>query len=270
MGRTKRCLSAETRLKGVPLAPGVAVGRPCFYEMHHAEPDSTPRASTQLETERLSNSLRWLARQRSVLARKAEAKLGPEHAGIFEAHRLMLADEAFQSQLLRLIQEDGCSAEEAVEIELNRYMEPFEAADSEYLQQRVADIREVQQALLGYLRRRVDCRHCRDLGGCSVGHCRLGNEHILVGEEISASLPIETDDHTVGFIVDKGGPNCHAVILARALGYPVIGNIQQLPGCIPPDAQILVNGDTGEVILDPTAETLSRYQSAFAAGVRSL
>jgi len=270
MGRAKRRLSAETRLTGVPLAPGIAVGRACFYELHTDEPDSISRAGPRRETQRLGDSLKWLARQRSVLARSAEAKLGPEYAEIFEAHRLMLADESFQSQLLRVIEEKGCRAEEAVETELNCYMEQFEAADSEYLRQRAADIREIQQALLGFLNRRVACRHCRDAVECSVGHCRLGNEHILVGSEISASLPIETDQHTIGFIVEKGGPNCHAVILARALGYPVIGNIQQLPGCIPPDAQILVNGDTGEVILDPTEETLCRYQSAFTAGGRSL
>jgi len=270
MGRAKHRSSAETRLKGVPLAPGVAVGRPCFYELHHAEPDSASQAGPQRETQRLGNSLRWLARQRSVLARKAEARLGPAHAEIFDAHRLMLADESFQSQLLRVIEVKDCSAEEAVETELNRYMEQFEAADSDYLRQRGADIREIQQALLGYLNRRVACRHCRDVAACSVGHCRQGNDHILVGAEISASLPIETDKHTIGFIVEKAGPNCHAVILARALGYPVIGNIRELPGCIPPDAQILVNGDTGEVILDPTEETLSRYQSVFTTGGQSL
>jgi phosphotransferase system enzyme I (PtsI) len=270
MGRAKPRSSAETRLKGVPLASGVAIGRACFYDRHGAEPDSASLADSQHETQRLRNALKWLARQRSVMARKTEAMLGPEHAEIFEAHRLMLADEAFQSQLLRVIEENGCSAEEAVETELDRYMEPFGAADSAYLQQRAADIREIQQALLGHLIHRVASRHCRDLAACDVRHCRLGNDHILVGEEISASLPIETDDHTIGFIVEKGGPNCHAVILARALGYPVIGNIQKLPGCIPPDAQILVNGDTGEVILDPNEETLSRYQSAFAAGGQSL
>jgi len=270
MAQAKRLLSADTRLKGVPLAPGIAVGRACFYELHHTEPDSVSPAGPQRQTQRLGNSLRWLARQRSVLARSAEAKLGPEYAEIFEAHRLMLADESFQSQLLRVIEEKGCSAEEAVETELNRYMGQFEAADSEYLQQRAADIREIQQALLGHLKHSVACRHCRDVVECSVGHCRQGNDHILVGSEISASLPIETDEHTIGFIVEKGGPNCHAVILARALGYPVIGGIRELPGCIPPDAQILVNGDSGEVILDPTEETLCRYQAAFTAGARSL
>jgi phosphotransferase system enzyme I (PtsI) len=270
MVRAKRHLSVETRLKGVALAPGVAVGRPCFYESQHAEPDSAYRTGSPHETQRLGNALRWLARQRSVLARDAKARLGPEYGEIFEAHRLMLADESFQSQLLQVIEEKGCSAQEAVETELNRYMERLEAADSEYLQQRVADMREIQLALLDFLNRRVTCRHCRDVVDCSIGHCRQGNDHILVGAEIGASLPIETDQHTIGFIVEKGGPNCHAVILARALGYPVIGNIRKLSGRIPPDAQILVNGDTGEVILDPTEETLSHYHSALTSGGRSL
>ncbi|MEA2080559.1 MAG: putative PEP-binding protein, partial [Pseudomonadota bacterium] len=270
MGRAKRRLSAETRLRGVPLSPGVAVGRACFYDRHAAEPDSASLADPQRETQRLRNALKWLARQRSVMARKAEAKLGSEHAEIFQAHCLMLADESFQSQLLRVIEEKGCSAEEAVETELALYKEQFRGADSEYLQQRVADISEIQQALLDHLNRRVASRHCRDVAGCSVGHCRQGYDHILVGAEISASLPIETDEHTIGFIVEKGGPNCHAVILARALGCPVIGNIQNLPTSIPPEAQILINGDTGEVILDPDEKTLARYQPRLTAGGQSL
>ena len=270
MIRTKRRLSAETRLQGTPLAPGVALGRACFYEVHDPETDFTPSPGPERETQRLADSLKWLVRQRSVLARKSEAKLGPEYAEIFQAHRMMLADVDFQSQLVRLIEEQGLSAEQAVETGLSRYMEQFQAADSDYLQQRVADIREIQQALLDDLNRRVACRHCMDTNKCSVGHCLLGNDHILIGAEISASLPIETDRHTIGFIVEKGGPNSHAVILARALGYPVIGNIHRLPGCIPPDAQILVNGDTGEVILDPSEETLSRYQSSFTAGGQCL
>jgi phosphotransferase system enzyme I (PtsI) len=270
MVHAKRRLSAETRLRGTPLAPGVAVGRACFYELCHVELDSPSPSGAKRETQRLTNSLRWLARQRSVLARKSEAKLGPEYAEIFQAHRMMLSDEAFQSQLLWLIEEQGFSAEQAVKTELNRYLQQFQTADSEYLQQRAADIREIQQALLDDLNRRVACRRCRDGANCSVGHCQLGNDHILIGEEIGASLPIETDEHTIGFIVERGGANSHAVILARALGYPVIGNIQQLPGCIPPDAQILVNGNTGEVVLDPTEETLSGYQSAFTAGGQSL
>jgi phosphotransferase system enzyme I (PtsI) len=266
MVRAKPRQAAETRLKGVPLSPGVAMGRACFYVRQGAASVSPAATDPRREIQRLRNSLRWLARQRSVLAREAATRLSEKHAEIFEAHRLMLADEFFQSQLVQAIEEQGYSAEEAVEKELNRYQRQFAAADSEYLQQRGADISEIQQALLGYLRRVVSCRRCHEAVDCSIGQCRLGNDHILIGEEITASLPIETDAHTLGYIVDKAGPTSHAIILARALRCPVVGDIKHLPAAIPAEARILIDGDSGEVILNPSDETLGRYQAKLAGG----
>jgi phosphotransferase system enzyme I (PtsI) len=258
---TKRKAHGETRLKGVPLSPGFALGRVCFYERQAAEPATASPSDPLHETQRLDHALRWLARQRSVLARQAEAALGQEHAAIFEAHRLMLADEAFRSQLARSIEENSYSAEQAVREVLDRYRAQFEAADSEYVQQRAADISEIQQGLLGHLGRFNACRRCSEAKDCSLDHCRLGHQHILVGEDITANLPIETDDNTVGFIVDKGGPNSHAVILARALHCPVVGNIHNPLSSIPIEADVLVDGDSGEVILNPSEATLARYQN---------
>ena len=115
MVAAKRRLAAETRLKGVALAPGVALGRACFYARRSAEPDTTAPAGPLQQVQRLDNALNWLARERSVLARQAGARLGPEHAEIFEAHRLMLSDECFRSRLVRSIQDNDRSAEAAVE-----------------------------------------------------------------------------------------------------------------------------------------------------------
>lgn len=260
MVAAKRSLPVERRLKGVPLSPGVALGRACFYKRQRTAVDSTSQPDSRQEIQRLHHALRWLARQRSVLARKAEAALGHEHAEIFQAHRLMLADESFQSQLAGSIENNGNSAEHAVETVLNLYKQQFAAADSEYLQQRVADITEIQRDLVAYLNREVGCRRCADAFGCSVKRCRLSNHHILVGEELTASLPIETDRHTIGFIVEKGGPNSHAVILARASRCPVVGNIQNPFASIPVEAQILIDGDNGEVIVNPSEATRARYQ----------
>lgn len=261
----KRHQPVETQLTGVPLSPGVALGRACFYERQCAEPDSAPRAETRQEFQRLHHALRWLARQRSVLAHKTEEKLGHEHAEIFEAHRLMLVDESFHSQLSRLIEENGYSAQQAVNTALNRYKEQFASADSDYFRQRITDVNEIQQALLGYLDRVDACRRCADAIGCSLERCRLGNDHILVGEELTASLPIETDNHTIGFIVENGGPDSHAIILARALRCPVVGNIRNVFSSIPVDAQILIDGDRGKVILNPSDDTRARYQLKCAA-----
>jgi phosphotransferase system enzyme I (PtsI) len=260
----KRSMPVEMRLQGVPLAPGIAVGRACFYRRRQsaAEVPSTP--DCQREMQRLHNGLRWLARQRSVLARKARATLGNEQAEIFEAHRLMLADESLRSELVKSIATDACSAEHAVETVLNLYKRQFAAADSEYLRQRVADISEIQRELAGYFNHEVGCRRCADAAACGMKRCRLGNDHILIGEELSASLPIETDRHTLGFIVERGGANSHAVILARASLCPVVGNIRNPLTSIPVDAQILIDGGSGEVIVNPSDETRERYQAVQA------
>ena len=264
----KRRSPVERRLQGIPLSPGIALGRACFYKQPRNEPNPTSQSDPRHEIQRIHHSLRWLARQRSVLARKAEAQLDRQHAEIFEAHRLMLIDETFQSQLTGVIEENGYSAEKAVITISSLYKEQFASTDSEYLQQRAADISEIQEALLGYLNRVHICRHCRDAIDCSPRKCKLGNDHILVGDEIPASLPIETDQHTAGFILEKGGPNSHAVILARALGCPVIGNIHNLSASIPMDAQILIDGDRGEIILNPGKDTLTHYQLTSAGRTR--
>ncbi len=264
MVAAKRSMPVETRLQGVPLAPGIAVGRACFYRRRKSAAEVPSPPDCQREIQRLHNGLRWLARQRSVLARKARATLGHEQAEIFEAHRLMLADESLQSELVKSIATDACSAEHAVETVLDLYKRQFAAADSEYLRQRVADITEIQRELVGYFNREVGCRRCADAAACGMKRCRLGNDHILIGEELSASLPIETDRHTLGFIVEKGGANSHAVILARASRCPVVGNIRNPLASIPVDAQILIDGDRGEVIVNPSDETRARYQARYA------
>ena len=249
----------ETRLSGIALSPGVALGRPCFLAWRHNGPDSDTRGDTGEQLRKLQQSLDRLAGQRSALAGETAGLLGPEHAEIFETHRLMLSDDTLRSQLANAIESGGCSAREAVAQVLDGYREQLLETDSVYLQQRAADIEEIRTALLADLNHLTACRSCRGAANCGIERCLLGNDHILIGREITASLPVETDSHTIGFIVENAGPNSHAMILARALHRPVVGRIRGLPDCIPAEAQLLVDGDNGEVILNPTAETLARF-----------
>jgi phosphoenolpyruvate-protein kinase (PTS system EI component) len=183
---------------------------------------------------------------------------------------MMLIDGAFQAQLDKDIEDTGHSAEHAVSAVLNRCKAQLAGADSDYLQQRVADICEIEADLLSYLNRDRRCRRCADAVGCSVRRCRLGNDHILVARELTASLPLETDQHTLGFIVEQGGPNSHAVILARALRRPVVGNIHNPFSSVPMGAAVLIDGNRGEVILNPSEPTRARYRAAPADRARQL
>ncbi len=257
-----RTHTIETHLKGIPLSSGVALGRACFCRQETPDSEATTAGSQRHERHRLKVSLAWMSQWLEALVQETEAKLGSEEADIFRAHRMILEDEAFRQRLFEIIEGTRWSAEDAVKSQFDRYKAQLQAADSEYLRQRVADITEIQRGLLEHLRQAAPFLHCQDKTRCTVGQCSLRHNHILIAEELAPSLPIEVDRHTVGFLVEKGGPNSHAAILARSLRLPAISGIRNLFATIPLAAQLLVNGNTGEIIINPSEPTCLRAQIA--------
>ncbi|MEA3413377.1 MAG: putative PEP-binding protein [Pseudomonadota bacterium] len=257
----------EMRLEGVPLSPGVALGRGCFFQREVSSFGTTAAGDGVREAHRLNETLAWMIQRQEALARDAEARLGPREAEIFYTYQMILEDGTFQQGLFDAVERKGLTAAGAIERQLDLYKAQLQAADSEYLRQRVADIAEIQRGLLARLCREVPCLRCKDKGiTCDIGQCLLGNDHVLVARELTASLPMEMDSHNVGFLVEKGGRNSHAAILARAMQVPAVSGIRNLSASVPFEARILIDGDTGEVFLNPSSQTLARYQSALDAG----
>lgn len=248
----------EVRLKGTPLAPGIAAGRTCFYMSDASDAAPLPNSDPQHEAFRLRQAFKRLRHQLDAMARDAEAKLGHEGTEIFHDQQLIMSDDAFEQQLFRAIEKSSYTAEKAVETELDLYKAQIRTADSRYPKQRVSSITEIQQALKNHLKYVVACRRCKDVIYCSVNHCCMGNDHIVVVGELTASLPLETDSHTVGFIVESVSKDSSAVALVRALGRPAVSDIRKPTSTIPLQEQIMINGDTGEVIINPSKETLAR------------
>ncbi|ADE14899.1 phosphoenolpyruvate-protein phosphotransferase [Nitrosococcus halophilus Nc 4] len=243
------------QLKGIPLSPGVAWGRACFYG--EATPFLTFDHREAIdEAGRLNETLTWMVKRLEVLAQEAEAKLDSGMADVFRMQRMILEDPNLQQRLFAFIEHQGLDAERAVEKQLEQYQIQLQTLETEYLRQRAADIAEIKQGLLDHLRRATPFLHCKDMPHCEIGECRLKNDHIVIASELTSHLLIEADCHVKGFLVEKGGIHSHAAILARALGLPVIGGIQHPHQAIPPHAKILINGDTGKVILNPSAKTL--------------
>jgi len=258
---------AERRLSGTALSPGLAIGRPCFVTRKTTAGASPGVTATAEEQRRLAAALAWMARRLEVLARTAAARLGAEAAEIFHAYRMMLEDECFRQQLFEDIAASGMDAGHALSNRFRECRTRLATADSDYLQQRCADLAEIERSILNHLNGIDSCRFCKDTLDCRIDHCHLGNDHILIGRTLTASLPVEVDTHTVGFLVERGSRTSHAVILAHALRLPVVGNIRHLPEAVPLDTVIVVNGDAGEVILNPTQQTLADLRRTLAGRV---
>lgn len=233
------------------------MGRPCFLS-HKASTSTGPDAAAQGgEQRRLADALVWMARRLERLARTAHERLGGEAAQIFHAYRMMLEDKVFRNGLLEDIASRGMGARQALCRRFDACRTQLATAHSDYLRQRCADLADIEHALLDHMAGTDSCRSCKDTDQCGIGRCHLCNDHILIGASLTASLPIELDAHTVGIVVERGSQTSHAVILARALRLPVVGHIDELPEVVPRDAVVVVNGDTGEVILNPARQTLA-------------
>src|SRR5680860_580915 len=260
---------AEIRLQGSPLAPGIGVGRACFYCPAEAAP-AYESASGARERERLFQALAAVAEQLGGLARDADAKLGGDLGDIFRAQRMMLNDAGLRQAFLAALEHRGATAEAAVPAGLGAYQKELQAIDAAYFSERGADLAELQHRLLERLARAAPYLRCRDSARCGVGECRLRHDHVLVATRLTAGITIEADPHTVGFLVESGGPSSHAAILAKALGLPAVSGLRDLKSALPADSHILLDGYTGEVIVNPSPETLAKYRARLLRGSQRL
>lgn len=254
-----RSIRAERRLKGVPVAPGVARGRVCFLEPAVLPCiNSTPTPAS--ESKRLTEALSWLTERLKRLTADVTVQLGAEAGEIFWAQHLILEDPALREALLGHVERQGLTAEQAVECEFERYRLNLIRSTFESLRERAVDFAELKRSLLDRLRHRTRHVRCSAQTNCAMGVCHLHQEHILVAEELTPSLAVEADPQTVGFLVERGARNSHAAILVRALNIPTVSGIKGLLDTVPLEAECLIDGDTGEFIVHPRRATVQAYE----------
>lgn len=251
------------------MAPGVARGRVCLLQ-----PAFSPCAGlVQLpasESERLSDALRWTVERLKRLVADVTAQLGTEAGEIFWAQHLILEDPALREALFDHVEREGLPAEQAVQCEFARHRRNLNRSPFELLRERAADFAELEQALLDRLRHQMPRLRCKDHGACAMGVCQLQHDHILVAEELTPALAVEAGSHTVGFLVERGARHSHAAILVRALNLPTVSGIKGLLDAVSLEAECLVDGDTGELIVHPRQETIHAYELVRHSSARSV
>ncbi len=202
-----------------------------------------------------------------VLAQQAEEKLGKEASEIFLAYRLILEDAAVRQGLIRAIEEEGLDAAGAVAKQFAHYHAELAALDCPYLCERAEDLAALAADLTSCLGAGTVSRFCRDTTCHALGKCRLGHDHILLAADLTASVAVQVDRHTKGFVVARGGASSHLAILARGLGLPAV-RIENFGSFVERDSEVLVDGDAGKVIIDPSQATRSRYRASLRLGSR--
>jgi phosphoenolpyruvate-protein phosphotransferase len=238
--------------KGVPVSPGVAVARAfCVDEMlARREPTQLDVAALSGEIHRFEAAVAASIGELDAVVERVAHQVGEEEAAIFRAHRQLLRDKSLVGKVKAHILSGHIDAASALHATLDEYAALFASISDQYLQDRVADVRDVVGRVLNQLAYHENC-------------CVLDSNEptILVAPEILPSQATMFDRmHIAGIITETGGTTGHAAILARALGIPAVSGLPGILEEVRTGDLIALDGREGHVYLNPGPEVESAYR----------
>jgi len=233
-------------LKGTGASAGIAAGRVVVRAADAAPPAEPPPGDRQQEAARFAAALADSKRQLTEIAQAVRRQAGEREARIFAAHLAMLEDPLLAGAISAYIERDGLAAGQAVERAVAELAARFLALPDALLRSRADDIRDLGARLLRNLRGRADAAHAAGA--------------VLCAEDTSPSEIASLDaEQELGVVTERGAVNSHAAILARALGIPLVIGVSGALSRVRAGALVIVDGASGEVLVEPDQATLARY-----------
>ena len=244
--------NSERRFQGVGVSQGIAIAHAYVRGDVFIEPDKYSIDSSQKneEIQRLKNALDETKKQIQNLKEQVRLASGAnKEDAIFDAHLLVLEDHEVLDKVKNIILNDGLNVEYAFYDIMGRYIRELKKINDRYLRERVVDIEDVMKRVLV------------NLSSVEKAEQSATHDHILVIKELTPSDTAQIDHSLVkGFATEVGSYTSHAAIIARSLGLPAVVGIRGLSHQLHTGNTILIDGYEGLVILDPSAETLSKYK----------
>ncbi|MBD3609768.1 MAG: phosphoenolpyruvate--protein phosphotransferase, partial [Gammaproteobacteria bacterium] len=238
------------RLKGLPGAPGVAMGTAVVvYPM--ADLDAVPdRLSKDIEQDitEFQQAVSAVKSDIASLSKRLGSVLPEEELALFDAYRLMLDSGSFTRQIEERIQEGQWSASALRDV-IKEHVKVFKAMEDPYLSERSDDVRDLGQRILSYLQQ--EQREKLDYPA----------DTILVGDDITASMLAEVPTEVLaGVVSSKGSRSSHVAILARALDIPAVMGATELPVGRVDGRELIADGYSGRVYINPGKAIRKEFQ----------
>lgn len=249
-------------LHGIPVTNGIAIGRalriaPSAMDVKHylVEP-----GSEQKEEKRLLDAFQ-VVRQELKTLRASLPEAAPEEMGAFlDVHGMILADPTLTEKPLELIREKRYNAEWALATQLENLLEQFAEIEDAYLRERASDIRQVVERVMKVLHLGEDHQTIGSFYK-TVSENRELSEVIVVAHDIAPPDMLRFKELAFGgFVTDLGGKTSHTAIVARSLDIPAAVGVRSASELIRQDDWIIIDGDRGIVIVDPSEFILEEYR----------
>jgi phosphocarrier protein FPr len=234
----------------LPASAGVAVGQVRKLTTTPVDLDQVDRqimtGDADSEWHRIVTAVAEVRREIEHVRVQTLREVGPEEAGIFDAHLTLLADSEILANVKTRIGH-GIRAHRAWAECLAEVERQWAELRDPYLRERAADVAALAQQVL------------RALSGTPD---RLpSTEGILVARNLTPADAAGLDGARVlGIVLASGSASSHAAILARARNIPMVVAAGRSVLEIPDGTSIVIDGGSGELHVDPATDVLKEFQ----------
>ncbi len=240
-------------VKGIPVSPGIVIAR--AFVLGEAETHVPHREIEEHEIDaefgRLEAALRDASADIATLRDRTEQQLGREAAKIFGFHLGLAQDPSLLGPMRDRVRRDRVNAEVAVADSFKKVTDQFKAIGNEVFRQKANDVLDLERRVLGKL-----------MGENESRLSALTEPVIIIAHELTPSQTAGMDRKKIlGIATDLGGRTSHTSIVARAIEIPCVVGCQRVMQRAEDGDLVIVDGDTGVVVVRPDERTLEEYRS---------
>jgi phosphotransferase system, enzyme I, PtsP len=236
-------------MPGQSLADGVGLGHVVLHEPRVVVSNLIADDSA-VEQQRLDDAIAELRSSIDRLVDRGDLSHGGEHREVLETYRMFANDPGWTRRLREAVQ-TGLTAEAAVErVQSDNRARMMRQTDP-YLRERLHDLDELANRLLHRL-------HGRDMVD---GRLALPDNAIVVARNMGPAALLDYDRSKLrGLVLEEGGPTSHIAIVARALGIPAVGMVENITGSVETGDAIIVDGGAGQVHVRPQSDVEDAFK----------
>lgn len=251
-------------IHGLAVARGIAIGRAVLTASSRTEVRHYFIEPEQIEEElaRVRRARDAVAQELQRLADELPPDAPPELSALLDVHLLLLQDELFISGTHQWIVERRYNAEWALVTQLEQVARQFDEMDDPYLRERKADLEQVVDRILRYMRGNTATQTPAAEAQCSLlDGSQAGDALVLVAQDLSPADMLQFKRSVfAGFVTSAGGKTSHTAIVARSMDIPAVVGTRVAHQLIRQDDWLIVDGDAGVVLVDPSPAMLEEYR----------
>ena len=239
------------KIYGVGAAEGIGIGVAKVVREQKVEVVKKTVSDSEAEVNNFMRVLDITKAETEEISQALEKNASAKEAEILFGHIMLMSDPTLVDEIVNRIKGESICAEYVIEEVCNQYAAVFASMDDELMQQRATDMIDIKTRLIKKV-----------LGIENTDLSKLPYGSILVAKDLTPSMTAGLNpDNVLGIVTQFGGKTSHSAILARALEIPAVVGLSNLPEDISDDTDILLDGESGEVIILPTDNEKSDYEN---------